>query len=264
MVKKVVSKKPKKSLLGRAEAVTKKAKGNLRMLVYGAADTGKTEFASTWPTPILFIGFKEEGMDTIHNKKNIQILELENWQEFEDLYYELEGGTEFKTIVLDQITSLQGFAQDSIREKMKKKPGEIFSQKNWGQLSGLMKTWIENYRNLTNHYNVVFLAHERPFDTGDEDEESDNPTRIGAAIIPSVHRFLSGAVSAIGHTFIQEDWVKDKKTKKETRVVEFCMRVGPSELYYTKIRRPVKWGAIPEYIVNPTYQKVIDIIHGES
>lgn len=255
--------KKKARLLDRAKPI-EDLKINLRMLVYGKADTGKTYFASTWPKPILFIGFREEGMDTVKGQKDIEILELENWEEFEDLYWELLEGTEFKSIVLDQITSAQGFAIDHVREKAKKKPGELMTQKNWGQVSGMMKTYVENYRNLSDQYNVCFLAHERTFNVSSDEEESLIDPHIGAATMPSVNTFLTGAVSAIGNTFIREEWDEDPKTKEEIRRVEFCMRTGPAANYFTKIRRPPEWGQVPEYIVNPTYEKISDLINNKS
>lgn len=256
-------KKTKKSILDRAKPV-EDLELNLRMLVYGKADTGKTYFASTWPKPILFIGFREEGTDTLKGQKDIEVLELENWDEFEEVYWDLLEGTEFKTVVLDQITSAQGFAIDQVREKAKKKPGALFNQKNWGQVSGMMKTWIENYRNLSDQYNICFLAHERTFNIANEEDEDIVDPHIGAALMPSVNTFLTGAVSAIGNTFIREEWDEDPKTKEETRRVEFCMRTGPAAYHFTKIRRPPDWGQVPEYITNPTYDKIYDLINVKS
>lgn len=255
--------KKKSSVLSRAQPVGE-LDSNLLMLVYGKADTGKTEFASTWPGPVLFIGFNERGTDTVKDKPDTDIVELQTFEEFDELYWDLKDGSKYKTLVLDQITSLQGFGIDYIRRKMKKKPGEVFSQKNWGQLSGEMRTGIENYRNMVDQYNICFLAHERTFNaSSDEEDEGVLDPFIGAAIMPSINTFTTGAVSAIGNTFIKEEWRKLKGGKEE-RIVKFCMRTGPSGYYFTKIRRPVKAGPVPEYIVNPTYAKIKSLIDGKS
>ena len=259
MVTKKASKKS--SILNRIQPVSE-LKENLIMLVYGKADTGKTEFASTWPKPILFLGFNEKGMDTVVGKDGIDILELQTWDDLQDIYWELEAGMDYNTIVLDQITSMQGFAIDDMRRKMKKKEGELISQKNWGQVSGAMKTWIENFRNLSERYNLCFLGHERGFNSGDDEEDSVINPSIGAAIMPSVNNYITGAVTAIGNTFIRERW--EVENKEEVRYIDFCMRTGPSAYYFTKIRRPVAAGPVDEFIVNPTYDKVRTLMAGGS
>lgn len=259
-------KKPSKSSIADRIVPVAELNENLSMLVYGKSDTGKTEFASTWPKPILFLGFNEKGMDTVVGKPDIDVLELYDWDDVEDAYWLLSGGLEYKTIVLDQITSLQGFAIDQVRKKMKKGVDDIFNQKNWGQISGMMKTQIENFRNLGDQYNICFLAHQRSFTekstTDDDEEESVIAPSIGAAIMPSVNTFATGAVKAIGNTFIREHF--EMKGKQEIRHVEFCMRTGPSAYYFTKIRRPVEKGPVDEYIVDPTYQKIRKLMEGKS
>jgi hypothetical protein len=232
------------------------------MLVYGKADTGKTQFGSTWPKPILYLGFNEKGTATIKTEKDVDILELQNWDDFEEAYWYLKEGTRYNTIVFDQITSLQGFCIEHVRKKAKKKPDELFNQKNWGQVSGNLKTWIGDYRDLSDQYNLLFLAHERTFNSNDEEEDGVIDPFIGAAVMPSLNTFVTGAVTAIGNTFIKERW--EGKGNDRDRHVEFCMRTGPSAYYFTKIRRPVTAGPVDEYVVNPTYSKIKALIDGES
>ena len=260
-----IKKKKKGSIANRIQPVAE-LDDNLIMLVYGRADSGKTEFASTWPAPVLFLGFNEKGTATIKNKPDVDILELQDWSDFEEIYWHLKDGTDYKSIILDQITSLQGFGVDQIRKKTKKKPSDLFNKKDWGQLSGQMKTWMENYRNLSDQYNVCFLAHERTYNvSSNEEDEGVIDPYIGAAIMPSINTFTTGAVQAIGNTYVREEWEDDPKNKgEEIRKVEFCMRTGPSAYYFTKIRRPVDAGPVPEYIVNPTYQKVKKLMAGKS
>ena len=149
---------------------------------------------------------------------------------------------------------------DRLRKSRKTKD-EVFSQRNWGQLGGMLKQTISEFRDLSDHYNLLLIAHERVFDGGDDDDEAIEPS-IGARVMPSVGSFLDGAVDAIGSTFIKERY--ETKDREEVRHVDYCMRIGPHAFYSTKIRRPVSAGPIPELIVNPTFTKIRDLTSGKK
>ena len=234
---------------------------NTVMLVYGRSGTGKTHFSSTFPKPILVIDVNEKGTDTIKGIDGIDLRRITTWQEFEDGFWFLEAGTKYKTIVIDQVTSLQSLGMDEIRERSSKGISDLFTKQNWGQLSGLLKEGIEKYRNLDEQYHVCFIAHERTFSPGDEEDDALEPS-IGARVMPSVGSFLDGAVDAIGSTFIRESFT-GKGTKKK-RNVEYCMRIGPHAYYSTKIRRPKAAGPLPDILSDPSYTKIMDLIAGKS
>jgi len=244
-------------------------KTNLVMLVYGRSGTGKTHFASTFPKPALYLDINERGTETVASIPGIDVLRCEEWEDFwgsddtEGAYWYLAEGTKYKTVVIDQVTNLQDMAMREVRRQGRKTEEDQFTQRNWGQLGGLLKTAISAYRELSDRYNIVFLAHERVFDGGGEEEANNAiaPT-IGARVIPSVGSFLDGAVDAIGSTFIRERTTKEGV--KKVRHVDYCMRTGPHASYATKVRRPVTSGPIPDVIVNPTYPKIMDLISGKS
>jgi hypothetical protein len=235
---------------------------NLVMLVYGRSGTGKTAFAATFPKPIAYLDINERGTETIANVEGIEVGHCEEWQDFDNAYWALNQDTNYKTIVVDQITNLQDMAMREILRRQNKKPSEQFTQRNWGQLGGLLKEYILNFKMLASRYNVVLIAHERVFGGGGEEEDNAIEPTIGARVIPSVGSFLDGAVDAIGNTFIRERTVKEGL--KKVRHVDYCMRTGPHGSYATKVRRPVSSGPIPDLIVNPTYQKIIDVVRGKS
>jgi len=232
-------------------------------LFYGKSGRGKTKTASTFPVPNLFIDINnEKGLKTVRNVPGIKVARVRSWDDFEDLYWWLKKGQNFKTITLDQITGLQELGVSNIRQKRSKKAGDLFSQKNWGELSGDMKTWLGHYRELSDLYNVIFLAHERAFDTGDEDDDNDLDPSVSARVMPSVGDFVAGACDIIGQNFIRSTQVKvDGKSVNKT---QFCMRIGPHPIYVTKIRRPAEAGPLPAYIVNPSYAKLVALERGEE
>ena len=241
---------------------------NLVMLVYGRSGTGKTAFGATFPKPILFIDTNERGQATIAQEDQVDVIRIEDWQELEELYWEIaEGnavcqttGEEYASIVIDQVTNLQDLGMAEVLRKSRKSKDETFSQRNWGQLSGLLKQFITDFRELSDHYHLLLIAHERVFDGGDDEEEAIEPS-IGARVMPSVGSFLDGAVDAIGSTYITERW--ETEDGEEVRHVDYCMRIGPHAFYSTKIRRPVSAGPIPDMIVDATYDKIRELISGK-
>ena len=164
--------------------------------------------------------------------------------------------------MVDQITNLQDMGMNEVLRKARKGRDETFSQKNWGQLSDMLKQAVSDWRELADDYNILFIAHERVFEGGDDEDEAIEPS-IGARVMPSVGSFIDGAVDAIGSTFIKERWEDPERPGHEMqRHVDYCMRLGPHAFYSTKIRRPPSAGPIPEYIVDATYDKITALIAG--
>jgi phage nucleotide-binding protein len=254
---------PTSSILDKIQPVTE-LKTNTVMMVYGRSGTGKTHFGSTFPKPILFIDTNERGTETIALEEDIDVVRVTEWQEIDELYWALlnqETDVAYKSIVIDQVSNLQDIGMAEVLRKGRKGRDETFTQRNWGQLSGMLKQFISDFRDLSDHYNLLLIAHERINEAGDDEEESIEPS-IGARVMPSVSSFLDGAVDAIGSTFIKERW--ETEDKEEVRHVDYCMRIGPHAYYSTKIRRPVSAGPIPELLVNPTFQKVKDLTTGKQ
>jgi hypothetical protein len=251
------------SILDEIKPVTE-LKTNLVMMVYGRSGTGKTHFGSTFPKPILFIDTNERGTETIAQEEDVDVVRVTEWDQIDELYWALlhrETETEYASIVIDQVSNLQDIGMTEVLRKSRKGRDETFTQRNWGQLSGMLKQFITDFRDLSDDYNLLLIAHERVNDGGDEDEDTIEPS-IGARVMPSVSAFLDGAVDSIGSTFIKERW--ETEDKEEVRHVDYCMRIGPHAFYSTKIRRPVSAGPIPELIINPTFKKIRDLTSGKQ
>ncbi len=234
-LKKITKKEAVESILDKIKPVTE-LKTNLVMMVYGRSGTGKTHFGSTFPKPILFIDTNERGTETIALEEDIDVVRVTEWGEMDELYWALldkTTETEYASIVIDQIRNLQDIGMTEVLRKSRKGRDETFTQRNWGQLSGRLKQWITDFRDLSDHYNLLLIAHERINEAGDDEEETIEPS-IGARVMPSVSAFLDGAVDSIGSTFIKERW--ETEDKEEVRHVDYCMRIGPHAFYSTKIR----------------------------
>jgi len=262
IAKRITKKKAAKptSILDRIQPVSE-LKTNLVMMVYGRSGTGKTHFGSTFPKPTLFIDTNERGTETIALEEEIDVVRVTEWSEIDELLWALSDGMDYKSVVIDQVSNLQDIGMAEVLRKSRKGRDETFTQRNWGQLSGMLKQFISDFRDLSDDYNLLMIAHERVNEGGDEDEDTIEPS-IGARVMPSVSAFLDGAVDSIGSTFIKERW--ETEDKEEVRHVDYCMRIGPHAFYSTKIRRPVSAGPIPELIINPTFKKIRDLTSGKQ
>lgn len=230
----------------------------LSMLVYGRSGTGKTTFAGSFPGPVLLLDIREKGTDSLANLENIDVISVDKWSEVEEVFWYLkgEGGKKYKSVILDQVSSLQDLAME---HAMAEEGKEVMSQRLWGVVSGLMKTWLLNYRDLVDQgINVLFIAHDRTNkgESGEDDDTID--PQVGPRLMPSVAGLLNGAVKAIGNTYVKEVFLEDKSRK-----VEYCMRLGPHAYYTTKLRNPLGTSC-PESLVDPKYDAIMKLmVEGE-
>jgi hypothetical protein len=233
----------------------------ITMLCYGKAGTGKTVFGCSFPKPLLLLDIREEGQDSVTDVAGVELLPILTWQDLEDIYWELESGNlKYQSVLIDQLTAMQSLGMQKIREENKQQPSDVFSQRSWGRLGGLMQTWVFNFRELKKkRMHICFNAHERIREAEETEDERLAPS-VGANLTQGTATFVSGAVSIIGNSFIREE--VDKKTKEKR--TEFCMRVGPHAYYAAKIRRPVSAGPAPDVIVNPSFEKLLAITRGQS
>jgi hypothetical protein len=230
----------------------------LAVCFWGRSGTGKTTVASTFPKPLLLLDVREKGTDSISNVKGVRVGQVTSWTEFESVYWYLEKGQhDYKTVVVDQITSLQDLAMEQARRNIgeTRDPRRLF-----GEAGSLMKTWLLNYRDLIDRgVHVVFIAHDR-VNKGEEGGDDQIEPEVGPRVMPSVATFLNGSVKIIGNSFIRETFKIENKRK--VRQVEYGMRLGPHAFYTTKVRSPVGIPA-PDHIVNPTFDKLLAVMRGE-
>jgi hypothetical protein len=239
------------------QAITYESEDYIKALFYGPNGTGKTTVAGTFPAPIIF-DINERGTRVLATEEGR--IKKRAVDEFEMLvqgfWYLKSGKHPFKTVVLDNITTLQEVAMRYIMNKEAdfdlSKDMDMPTKRDWGGLSQILKRWLIDFRNLP--MNVVFIAQERR--DKDEDLESDEAS-VYPQVIPSVRGILGAAVDVIGRTYVSE--TTDANTgKTKTR---FCMRLTPGPRYMAKIRLPA--GAqTPNSIVNPSYEALVKIMNG--
>lgn len=236
----------------------------LTALFYGRAGTGKTTIAGTFPKPLLLLDISEKGTDSVSDEKGVDVLRIDEWDELEEVYWELESGeSKYKTVVIDALHAAQTLAI-----KASKKGGDDaqVTKHDFMKASQLLQQWVINYRDLEEKgIHVVFIAHDR-LSSGDDngDEEGVLAPEVGPRLMPSIASLVTGAVKIVGHTFIKETIERSKTLgTKPKRRVDYCLRIGPHGYYTTKIRSP-KSVETPDYLKNPTYDQIVAVMKGST
>lgn len=255
--------------IGRRIIPIAKVNNKIKMTVHGKSGSGKTTLACTFPGPILLADVNDHGTDSVSDQKHVQLLPVETWHDFEHLYWYLKKHSDkYKTVIIDTVTQLQELAIKLVLAEAHKDPDQqvtwgTMTKREWGQVSTMLKTWIMNYRDLP--MNVIFIAQERAFNLGDEEDDGGQITpEVGPRVMPSVGSTLNASVDIIVSTFIRERMIETKREGKKVRKrkVEYCVRVGPHAVYTTKFRKP-KNVEMPQTIVDPTYRKLMEARDGE-
>ena len=248
-------------------------------VIYGRSGSGKTTLSSTFPGPILYANIRDNGTDSIADVPGIKVYEIESIEDLEDLRMwlrrnrkDLARGKKYKTLVIDTMSQLQELYVEEVGARKAKKKGKragdwgSMTKQDWGEVSGEMKSLIIELRNLP--MNVVFIAQDRTFNFDDDSGEIDGQLvpEIGPRLMPSVVSVLNAAVGVIGCTFVRRKFIKKKsktsnKIKSEEKMV-YCLRLGPSAVFTTKVRKPRDIAA-PDFIEDPTYDDIISVIEGD-
>lgn len=259
---------------GSTPATEKTYKGSTA--IYGRSGSGKTTLSATWPKPILHLNILDDGTDSISDIEDVDVIDITSSEELRDLLLwcakkASRDKLEYKTIVLDTITQLQGIFIKELGDKKGlsakgKKAGDFgtLTKQDWGVIAGDLKAAIMDVRNLG--IESIFIAQERIFGLPDEEDDglSQIEPEVGPRLMPSVKNDLNASVSIIANTFIRLKITKERDKKgKLTKTVEknYCLRLGPNPVYTTKIRKP-KGIEAPDFIIDPTFRKIKKIMKG--
>lgn len=232
----------------------------LTCVLYGRSGTGKTALAATFPKPLILLDIRERGTKTISNVEGVDIRHVKHWDLLEQGYWYLRKSKhKYKSVVIDQCSSMQDLSMDKVREEDGRDPDDLITKQMWGSISGKMKQWLLAYRDLQERrMNVCFIAHERALEGDDGGEDQIDPS-VGPRLMPSVGSFLNGLVDVIGNTFIREGHkFVDGKRK---RFVNYSLRIGAHGYYTTKVRHPVGVDT-PSVLVNPTFDDIMAVVKG--
>lgn len=265
----------RRNILDEIEPLGTGLEQGIKMCVYGRTGTGKTAFWSTFPKPILALvcsGIKKSGelrsILTPKNRKDIKQWHVSSKDKLIEIGRALQEANKFATIVLDHATGLQDRILTEILG-LEELPAQgswgMANRQQWQQCSIQTKEAMRSLLNLSG--NTVIIAQEREFNV-DADNDLLMPY-VGAALTPSTAGWLNQTCDYICQTFIRQKTIQ-KRTKIGKKAiiqqvrgkgVEYCLRTAEHEVFMTRFRVPIERNvALPELIINPTFQKVKELI----
>lgn len=230
-------------------------------LFYGRSGTGKTTLACSAPKPLLLVDINDKGTDSVIDVKGVDGVQCKTWEHLEEIYWFLQKGTKYKTVVLDTVTQMQNFGIAKVKVEIKGSSEAPMTRPMWGELSGQMKNLLLMYRELP--LILIMIAQDRT--EAVEETEGDvymdelDPC-VGPAVMPSIASLINPAVKVLGQCYIKE--VRVQKEGKIIRKIGWRLRIGPHPYYITKVRS-IKSIKIPHHIKNPTYEKIKSVLKGE-
>jgi hypothetical protein len=196
----------------------------------------------------------------------------------------LDHTSGFSDLVVKELLGLTAIPVGKSRKADKGESWSLVSQQQYGQLAIICKELFRDILNLPG--NVVLVAQERSFGGKDEvaaqqvvaaDLDIVRPT-VGPALTPSLASWLRNACDYVVQTFKKPKMVEgpaielvgaDGKTTTmpgapvRTHGVDYCLRCEPHDVFVTKFRVPMGT-QLPDIIVNPTYNRLMQAIRGEK
>lgn len=250
------------------------------MLAYGQSKTGKTRLFSTFPKPAILIG-TEDGTGSIADSKDVDFVKINSSEEFGEVttwlrtskYASagLDTGGGLQDIILKEVLDLDDVP---VQRTYGMGTGKFKDGRQmWGVVGMQFKERVVKFLKLAEDgiMHIMIIAHERNFNDEEKQHELMTPT-VGAALTPSVTNWLNGASEYICQTFKREQTVqtvlkvagKEVPQTKKTGKAEYCLRIGQHPIYLTGFRVKRSVGDLPDYIVDPDFDKIQRVINGEK
>lgn len=243
----------------------------VKMCIYGRSATGKTRLLGTFAErgKLLHIVCSSNKMNearSIKGTKNVTVVDLRHPDELLELI-EIAKEEEYTTVGLDHVTEFNDMVLadviglEAIPEQLS---WGLAKQQEYGQASLRTKTYLRQLLDLD--CNVILNGNERVYKATEEDDSIIMPY-VSLAATPSVTGWIVRSCDYVAQTFIRPKYKEVKRkvgkktiTKRErTNEKEFCLRVGPSDVFTTKFR--VSVGVkLPEVIINPVASDIFDLI----
>lgn len=264
----------------------------IKLNVYGRGKTGKTRLVNSFPKPLMLIG-TEDGTKSIANGRKQKYQVGINWV-YELLVNGKATGTDFirinSTTEYDQLVgspNLQkhyktwgldngsGFQDLITKETLNldqvpvAKAWGMTDRGTWAVINGEFAKKVSSLLDLSDKFgaNVAIIAHEKNF--GEESGGEVITPKVASALTPGSATWLDGAVDYICQTLIRSGQVEQEvKVGNEVQKIMvasgkyvYSLRIGPHSVYRTGFRSLLE--ELPDFIDNPSYTKIVDMINGK-
>lgn len=219
-------------------------------VLWGKSNTGKTEFGSTWPKPMLYVQIGDDGSNTIAEKDGIKAIRIETLDALKGTLNELiaKKGDRYKTVFIDTFSMYVNLWVD---EKVVQK-NKRMTQQLWGDLKTDTEEIVRLTHKLALHTWVLLSCHEA-MDSFEGMEDEILPD-ARPNLSKGVRTYLEGMANYGFHTTRLKRDVIDNEGKEKTEV-KYATHIGPNPYYWTKMQvsKDIK---VPAIMINPTFTKL--------
>lgn len=238
-------------ILDRAVNIAELNQSNL-WVIYGKSGSGKTEFLSSFPKPLLYLQIGDDGANTISTVEGIDALPVSNIAELKQALQEARLDSHYATVAVDTFSLMVNEWVDENATKKSKR----MTQQMWGDLKTEQEEVIKSASILAKIKNVVLTCHE-VMDTIEGYEEEITPDAR-----PSLSKGARTYLEAMANFGIHLSVAQKEKDLPDgsTRVVTVHFaHIGSNPYYWVKTQKPSSI-KLPDTVVNPTYSKIMKLL----
>lgn len=224
-------------------------------VLYGKSASGKTTLASTFPKPLLYLAIGDDGQESIRDVEGVYHLPVTSVQELNEALEELQGDTEYVTILVDTFGLVVNEWIEAEVVSRKKK----MTQQAWGELKTDTEALIRKLKKLAQDKIVVLTCHEVTdiFEGTDEELTPD----VRPNISKGARTYLEGMANfGIHCTVVQKEKPLEDGTVKTLK--KHAVHLDSHPYYWVKTQKPASI-RLPSLVLDPTYDKIIKLIKGK-
>lgn len=223
--------------------------------VYGKSGSGKTEFLSTFPKPLLYIRIGDDGSNTIANKEGIKAIVAETPAELKTMLEEARLNKVYKTIAVDTFSLLVNEWIDVNIVKKKKK----MTQQAWGDVKSDTEEIIKLAKILAKTRCVVLTCHE-VMDTIEGMEDEITPD-ARPSLSKGARTYFESMCNFGIHLAVVGKEKDDADGNTSIQHVHIA-HLAANPYYWVKLQKPANI-KLPKAIINPSYDKIMKKLRGE-
>ena len=241
-------------ILNEAVDISELGQRNLWCL-WGKSGSGKTHFISTLPKPLLYIQIGDDGSNTISNVEGVKAIRAETLERLKKIGEELKTDKRYASVAVDTFSMITNVWIDANATQKKKK----MTMQMWGDLKIETEELIKIYHEVAGSHVVALSCHEAN-DTIEGMDDEVIPD-FGPSTTKGSRIYLQGMSNYGIHFTKVNKTVMDKATGEEKDVVKYAAHLGANPYYWTKFQvdDSIK---IPATMINPSYDKIINLIEG--
>lgn len=227
-----------------------KAKRRSRLwAIYGKSGSGKTAFLGTFPKPMLYLQFGDDGAETLDGVEGVDCIVISSPKQLKEIITEAYRDTKYKTVACDTFSLIvQEWCNENAIAKKKR-----MTQQMWGDLKTDSEELVRMFHKLAETHVVALTFHETA--DGFEGLEDEILPEIRVSLSKGARTYMESMANFGVHTAIL---LKETEDDEGESVIEpvYAAHLGPNPYYWTKFQKPPSI-KMPVVMPNPSYRKIM-------